>query len=69
MTELVVLVISMWGQQVSGEWVYMGNQYVHQETMTVQECRDLINPPKWVKFQQNPYYKIELACFAAGEPK
>lgn len=69
MTDLVVLVISMWGQQASGEWVYMGNQYVHQEPMTVQECQNLVTPEKWAQFQQNPYYRIELACYEAGVPK
>lgn len=67
--DAVVLVISMWGRTESGEWAYIGNQYVNQAPMTLTECSELINPKDWARFEQNPYYKIELACFHAGEPK
>jgi len=68
-TDMVVLVISMWGQTELGEWVYIGNQYVNQEPMTLAECSELISPDKWAKYQENQFYKIELACYYAGEPK
>ena len=67
LTDLVVLVISLWGKTATGEWAYIGNQYVHQEPMTLVECSELIAPQNWAKFEQNEFYKIELACYYAGE--
>ena len=66
-TDLVVLVVSLWGQTASGEWKYIGNQYVQQQPMTLTQCSELIATKNWKKFEDNPYYKIELACYHAGE--
>mgnify|MGYP005680358379 CR=1 FL=1 len=66
LTDVVILVISMWGKTVSGDWVYMGNQYVNQTPMTLTECSELIDPTNWNKFEENEYYKIQLACYHAG---
>ena len=66
-TDLVVLVVSLWGLTEEGEWTYIGNQYVQQQPMTLTECSELIAPKNWAKFEDNPYYKIELACYYAGE--
>jgi hypothetical protein len=68
-TDLVVLVVSLWGQTASGEWTYIGNQYVQQQPMPLTECSELIAAKNWAKFEDNPYYKIELACYYAGEKK
>jgi hypothetical protein len=46
--------------------MYIGNQYVHQEPMTLAECTEFIAPRNWGKFVENEYYKIELACYHAG---
>ena len=39
-TDLVVLVVSLWGQTASGEWQYIGNQYVQQQPMPLTECNE-----------------------------
>ena len=41
-TDLVVLVVSLWGQTASGEWQYIGNQYVQQQPMPLTECSEFI---------------------------
>ena len=66
-TDLVVLVVSLWGQTASGEWQYISNQYVQQQPMPLTECSEFIATNNWKKFEDNPYYKIELACYHAGE--
>ena len=66
-TDLVVLVVSLWGQTAEGEWKYIGNQYVQQKPMPLTECSELIAAKNWKKFENNPYYKIQLACYHAGE--
>ena len=67
-TDAVILVITMWGKTASGEWTYIGNQYVHQEPMTLAECSEFIAPDNWNIFADNEFYKIELACYHAGTP-
>ena len=62
LTDLVVLVITMWGQTANGQWEYIGNQYVNQNPMTLVECSDVIAPKNWKSFETNGYYKIQLAC-------
>jgi len=67
-TDVVIFVITLWGKTATGEWAYIGNQYVHQEPMTLIECSEFIATDKWAKFEENEYYKIELACYHAGTP-
>ena len=55
LTDVVILVITIWGKTVSGEWVYMGNQYVNQTPMSLAECSELIAPTNWNKFEENEY--------------
>tara|TARA_Y100000022_G_scaffold195473_1_gene201181 strand:+ start:428 stop:646 length:219 start_codon:yes stop_codon:yes gene_type:complete len=69
LTDMVVLVISMWGMTAEGQWVYMGNQYVNQKPMTLTECSELIAPQRWTKYEENKFYKIELACYHVPEKK
>ena len=66
LTDAVIFVITMWGKTASGEWAYIGNQYVHQEPMTLAECTEFIAPENWKLFEDNEYYRIELACYHAG---
>ena len=65
-TDAVIFVITLWGKTAAGEWMYIGNQYVHQEPMTLAERTEFIAPRNWGKFVENEYYKIELACYHAG---
>ena len=66
LNDVVILVISMWGKTVTGEWVYIGNQYVNQTPLTLAECSEIIAPANWNKFEENKNYKIQLACYHAG---
>ena len=68
MTDMVIFVITLWGKTATGEWTYIGNQYVHQEPMTLTECSEFIAPENWLKFEDNEYYKIQLNCYYAGTP-
>ena len=67
LTDMVVLVVSLWGMTAEGKWVYMGNQYVQQQPMTLTECSEFIAKYNWAKFEKNPYYKIQLACYHTGD--
>lgn len=66
LTDAVIFVITMWGKTATGEWAYIGNQYVQQQPMTLTECTEFIAPENWQSFAQNEFYKIELACYHAG---
>lgn len=67
LNDVVILVITMWGKTASGEWAYIGNQYVQQQPMTLTECSEFIAPENWKKFEDNEYYKIQLSCYYAGD--
>ena len=66
-TDLVVLVVSLWGQTAEGEWKYIGNQYVQQQPIPLPDCSALTAAKTWKKIDNNPSYKIQLACYYAGE--
>tara|TARA_B100000035_G_C20975548_1_gene543016 strand:- start:896 stop:1111 length:216 start_codon:yes stop_codon:yes gene_type:complete len=66
-TDAVVLVITMWGKTASGEWVYIGNQYVNQTPMPLTECSEMISPDNWEIFADNEYYRVELSCYHVPE--
>ena len=36
--KLFVLVLTLWGQTETGDWVYIGNQYVYNDTMSEEKC-------------------------------
>lgn len=61
MTKLFVIVISMWGNDGS-EWVYMGNQYVYNLPMTLEQCELITNKADWDKYETNQYYMIQMDC-------
>ena len=67
MTDIVIFVITMWGKTAAGEWEYIGNQYVHQEPMTLTECVEFTSADQWKSFEKNEFYKIELVCYFAGK--
>ena len=49
-----LLVLSMWGN-TGTEWVYMGNQYVNNNLMTIEQCDFLISEDQWTKWTENEY--------------
>jgi hypothetical protein len=68
LADAVVLVVTMWGNNGS-TWEYIGNQYVHQQPMTLVECSEFIAPKNWEAFEDNEYYKIEVSCVHIPEEK
>tara|TARA_Y100001937_G_scaffold86318_1_gene116767 strand:+ start:55 stop:252 length:198 start_codon:yes stop_codon:yes gene_type:complete len=64
MTELFVLVITMWGNDGS-QWLYIGNQIVLQQPMSQEACEYMAN--MWESFYDNEYYKMVIKCHLAGD--
>ena len=60
MTELFVLVISMWGF-TGEEWVYIGNQIVLNTPMPKEEC--LLMAKNWSWYELNEYYRFSVECY------
>lgn len=60
--KLFVLVLSLWGQTESRDWVYIGNQYVLNNPMPIEECKKLENLDNWTWHETNRYYSIQLQC-------
>ena len=60
--KLFVLVLSLWGQTESGDWVYIGNQYVLNEPMTIEKCNKKANLDNWSWWETNEYYTVQLSC-------
>ena len=59
MTELFVLVISMWGF-TGEEWVYIGNQIVLNNPIPKEEC--LLMSKNWSWHELNEYYRFSIEC-------
>ena len=55
MTQLFVLVISLWGFD-GNEWVYVGNQIVLNEPMIKEECMEIREDWSW--HEQNEFYRF-----------
>ena len=62
MTQLFVLVISLWGFD-GNEWVYVGNQIVLNEPMIKEECMEIREDWSW--HQQNEFYRFSIECHEA----
>ena len=62
MTQLFVLVISLWGFD-GNEWVYVGNQIVLNEPMIKEECMEIIEDWSW--HEQNEFYRFSIECHEA----
>ena len=61
MDKLFVLVVSLWGNNGT-DWVYIGNQYVQNEPMTVDRCVEMANLDNWSWWETNEYYTVQLSC-------
>jgi hypothetical protein len=59
MTQLFVLVISLWGFD-GDEWLYVGNQIVYNEPMIKEECMKMREDWSW--HQGNEYYRFSIEC-------
>jgi len=59
MTDLFVLVISMWGF-TGEEWVYIGNQIVLNTPMTEEVC--LLLSKDWSWHETNEFYRFSVEC-------
>ena len=59
MTDLFVLVISMWGF-TGEEWVYIGNQIVLNTPTPKEEC--LLMAKNWSWHELNEYYRFSVEC-------
>jgi len=62
MTQLFVLVISLWGFD-GKEWVYVGNQIVLNEPMVKEECMEIREDWSW--HEQNEFYRFSIECHEA----
>ena len=62
MTQLFVLVISLWGFD-GNEWVYVGNQIVLNEPMIKEECMKMREDWSWL--EQNEFYRFSIECHEA----
>ena len=62
MTQLFVLVISLWGFD-GNEWVYVGNQIVLNEPMVKEECMEIREDWSW--HEQNQFYRFSIECHEA----
>ena len=60
--KLFVLVLSIWGQTESGDWVYIGNQYVQNDPIPLEHCEYLADLDNWSWHETNEYYTIQLDC-------
>ena len=58
-----LLVLSIWGQTSTGNWEYIGNQYVNNTLMTKEVCEEKIKKKNWSVHETNQYYAIKFDCF------
>ena len=57
-----VMILSMWGQNVTGSWDYIGNQYIYNTPMTQEVGEKKISRKNWSIVQNNGYYRIQFDC-------
>ena len=60
--KLFVLVLALWGQTESGDWVYIGNQYVYNNPVPLEECKKMATLDNWSWHEENKYYSITFEC-------
>lgn len=65
--KLFVLVLTLWGQTESGDWLYIGNQYVYNDTMSEEKCLYMAELDNWSWHESNRYYSIQLECQEVSE--
>ena len=56
-----VLVFSIWGNNGT-DWQYIGNQYIYDIPMTLQQCLSIAHQSNWSKHETNEYYRIQFDC-------
>lgn len=56
-----VLVFSIWGNN-GVEWEYIGNQYIYNTPMTLEQCMFIAAQPNWSKIENNEYYRMSIEC-------
>ena len=59
--KLFVLVFSLWGN-TGTDWVYIGNQYVLNQPMPLEQCEKMANLDNWSWHEDNKFYTIQLDC-------
>ena len=62
-----LMVISMWGQTATGDWQYIGNQWIDNTLMTQEVCEEKIKEKNWSIVQKNRYYGLQFNCFHVSE--
>ena len=60
--KLFVLVLALWGQTEAGDWVYIGNQYVFNTPMPLEQCELMAELDNWSWHEDNDFYTIQLDC-------
>ena len=60
-----LLVFSLWGN-TGTDWVYIGNQYVLNQPMPLEQCEAMANLDNWSWHESNQYYSIQLSCHKEG---
>jgi len=56
-----LFIITIWGFNGT-EWVYVGNQYVNKNPLSLGQCEMLIDKANWKSWEENEYYKIQFDC-------
>lgn len=57
-----LLILSMWGLNAEGDWLYIGNQYILNTPMTIEQCNKIIEQKAWSMHLTNEYYRIQFDC-------
>ena len=65
---MFVLVFSLWG--FNGEdWEYIGNQYIYNAPMTIDQCMFIAHQSNWYKYETNENYRLSVECKPAINKK
>tara|TARA_B100001093_G_C26817255_1_gene1010303 strand:+ start:321 stop:536 length:216 start_codon:yes stop_codon:yes gene_type:complete len=56
-----VLVFSLWGN-TGTTWEYIGNQYIYNTPMTLEQCQFIAAAQHWSKIENNEYYRLSVEC-------
>lgn len=56
-----VLVFSIWGYN-GADWQYIGNQYIYDTPMTLEQCQFIAHQSNWSKHETNEYYRMSVEC-------
>ncbi len=56
-----VLVFSIWGNNGT-DWQYIGNQYIYNTPMTLEQCLFIAHQSHWSKHEDNEYFRLSIEC-------